>query len=109
MELFNVDEILQVTRQITIGGETYNVVDQSVEQMLTNIQLQKAVEGKEDETTIVNRIVQAIQESIPDCPIEKIKRLPFRALIAIIEFVNASDKEVVDNSVEEKGDKPEKK
>jgi lysyl-tRNA synthetase class I len=111
MELFNVDEILQVTRQITIHGETYNVVDQSVELMLSNIQLQKAVENKEDEEAIVNRIIKSISESIPECPVEKIKRLPFRALVAIIDFVNASDKEVVEGSKEEVTEegKPEKK
>lgn len=101
MELLNLDDILVAKRQIEIGGKAYDVADQSVGQMISQLQLQKQLENQGDEVVLMNQIVESVQQIIPDCPAETINKLPMRGINAIFEFANASDKEVIENSSEE--------
>lgn len=117
MELLNLDSLLTVSRQITLNGVDYNVVEQSVEQMIIGLQVQKQIDknpdGTFDDEETMKRILESVSSMIPNCPKEQIKRLPMRAIYAIFEFVNASDKEAVNSSkveqLKDESDEPEKK
>ena len=104
MELLNLDSIMKVQRQIVIGGVNYDILDQSVGQMITTLQMQKILEKENNEAEVMNQVVVSIQEIIPACPEKIIRSLPMRAINAIFEFANASDKDVVENSKDETED-----
>lgn len=101
MELLNLDEILKAERAICISGVDYEVCDQSIGQMITTMQVKKLLESEDDELKIMDQVVKTVKEIIPKCPEEVIRTLPMRAVNAIFEFANASDKEVVESSEKE--------
>lgn len=100
-KLLNIDDILQTERVIVLQGKEYKIVDQSIGQMIEAIQLSESLKSEANELTIANQIVKTVETIIPDCPKKVIHSLPMNALNAILEFANASAKEVAERSADE--------
>ena len=106
MELLNLDELVTTTRQVTLLGETYDIAEQSVSQMLAAAKLTKLIENeKNDAEVIMNAMVAVASSIIPDCPTEVISRLRFEQLNALINFASATDEQVVEEAKSDKEDK----
>jgi len=97
-KLLNIDELTQQELAIKIGGVEYSVVERSVQQVLTAIKAEKELKDA-DEATKLEKFVQMLNESIPDCPKEKLLRLPMATLNQIFEFI--SDTETVQSETQD--------
>lgn len=112
MELLNLDVLAGITRKVTLGGFEYEIVDQTVEQMVEALRVAKKVEGSSDDPEVIlGSMIETAVRLLPECPEEQIRRLKLRQLAALIEFASAPDEEVVANSevVEPTGDSPAEK
>jgi hypothetical protein len=105
MNLLNLDEVSKAKRQITLGGVDYDVVDQSVGQMISSIQVQKLLSNVEgNEVEVMSELLKSVQEIIPTCPESKIRTLSMSSINAIFDFIGTPDKEVIENSKEDTGE-----
>ena len=121
MELLNLDEIVVVSRQVTLKGEKYNLATRSVGQMISSLQNAKQYEqmdadSEESIAKFFASMVDTAQQILPDCPKEVLETMDMNQLNRLIEFANASDQDVVDDGASDaksakksKGDKGEGK
>lgn len=99
MKLLNLDELVEVRREVTIGGVSYKVVDQTVGQMIDALQMAKSLDDNRENTEfLLSTMISTAQRLLPDCPREVIERLKMKQLAALIEFASASDEEAVERS-----------
>lgn len=108
MELLNLDSLVGPKRQIGLGGKTYNIAEQSVGQMIEAIRMEKAIKEADDPEMFLTSMKNVVREILPDMPEFEVNRLSFRQINAIIEFSNASDKEVIEGSELDTGDSEKK-
>ena len=95
MELLNLDELIDVKRQVTIGGMSYDVADQTVGEMVEALRTAKTVQDNADDGEVMlSAMVSTAKRLIPDCPKDQIDRMTMRQLAALIEFASASDEQV---------------
>lgn len=96
MELLNLDDLVKVNREVQIGGETYEISDQTVGQMVDALRTAKAIEENQDDNELIlNSMIETAGRLIPKCPKEIIEQLKMRQLSALIEFASTSDEDVV--------------
>lgn len=88
MKALNLDALVKVERTITLGGETYDVEEMTVENF---IETTKAAERLSKEgITLAEQIeetVKMIQRSIPACPEAKLRKLGLEQLAVISKFL----------------------
>ncbi|MET2951342.1 hypothetical protein ABXV18_24980 [Vibrio owensii] len=90
MELFNLDDLVQVNRTVQLFGKTYDVADRTVGQMINAIKMASKSEQADPEE-ILGEMIETAHCIIPDCPIENIKRLNMNQLTALIEYASQPD------------------
>ncbi len=91
--ILNIDELITVKRQLTLRGETYDIVEQSVGLMLDSInaikQADKRRGGKKmDEEEYLGRMLKTLQTIIPECPEHVLRGLTVGQMVAILNFCN---------------------
>ena len=91
--ILNIDELVTVKRQLTLRGETYDIVEQSVGLMLDSInaikQADKRRGGKKmDEAESLERMLKTLQTLVPECPEHVLRGLTMVQMIAILNFCN---------------------
>lgn len=102
MELLNLDALIEVRREVKLGGQNYPVVDQTVGQMIDAVRLAKKVdENPNDVETILGAMIQTAKRLVPGAPHDLVESLKMRQLSALIEFASASDSEAVAGSEQE--------
>lgn len=96
MKLLNLDELVTVARQIALGGDVYNVVDQSVGEMVNAIRVAKRIEdAKNDPEVILEAMIDTACRLIPSCPRDLLGTLTMQQLAALINFATAPDEDVM--------------
>lgn len=89
MKTLNLDSLAKTERTLTLGGETYPVIEMTVENFIqTTRQAQKLEE--EGKTTFADQIeatVEMISRSVPKCPVEKLRALSIDQLITVSKFL----------------------
>lgn len=88
IKLLNLDDIVQVEREIRIGGVNYPVAEQTVGQMLSAIKAANSTE--EDQTDpeyVLSTMLKHVQEVLPTCPEATLRGLGISGITAILEFV----------------------
>ena len=103
MELLNLDSLVSVEREVTLGGEDYTVAHQTVGMMLDAIAATKMDPEKEPDAMFV-QMVKSAKRILPDAPDEVIEGMNLDQLSALVEFAVASSQEVVDKSEAEEVD-----
>lgn len=87
MELLNLDELTTVDRFVTLRGKRYAVNDRSVGQMLESVVMAKRA-GTHTEEEFLESMISTVQSVIPDCPVDTIRSMNLRQMVALLEFVN---------------------
>ncbi|CDT52546.1 conserved hypothetical protein [Vibrio coralliirubri] len=94
MELFNLDELAKVKRTVVLFGNTYDVAERTVGQMVNALRVAKKAEvASPDE--ILEEMLDTAHNIIPDCPMDNIKRLNMRQLTALIQYASKPDEQVI--------------
>ena len=96
--ILNIDELTSVRRQLTLRGETYDIVEQSVGLMLDSLnaikQADKRRGGKKmDEEEYLNRMLTTLKTIVPECPEHVLRGLTMVQMIAILNFCNQDPNE----------------
>lgn len=90
MKTLNIDALAKVSRTITVGGETYDVQDMTVENFIETTRAADELEAKGSKATFLDQIkmtIATIQRSVPTCPAEKLNGLSIEQLVAISKFL----------------------
>lgn len=96
MKLLNLDELVEINREVTLLGENYRVAEQSVGMMLTAMKAaEDAKNGTGDEMDMFREMVKTTKNILPTCPTEIIEKMTIRQMAAVVDFATASDTEVV--------------
>lgn len=105
MKLLNLDGMAEVEKQITIGGKSYDVVDQPVGTMLKMQRLAREAEkaeGTDDQQIkLIENMVESVRSVLPGCPQEVVDGMSIRQLTAVLEYALASDEDVIEGAESE--------
>lgn len=106
MKTLNLDALSTVKRTITIGGQSYDVVEMTVENF---IETSKAADRMSNRETSMQEQVEAaiamIQRSIPGCPTQVLHTMTLDQLGLIGRFIRGE----MDEKVKNDGESEEKK
>lgn len=103
MKLLNIDDLVKPTRAIVIGGYEHQIAEQSVGQLIESAKLSASQKVEGDETVArFEGFVKSVSTLIPTCPEHVIRGLTIKQMMAIVDFANKPDEEVVQEAVSEK-------
>lgn len=100
MDLLNLDELTNVDRFVTLRGKRYAVTDRSVGQMLESVVMAKRA-GTHTEEEFLESMISTVKSVIPDCPVESIRSMNLRQMVALLEFVNQDPAQLVAQAEED--------
>lgn len=99
MDLLNLDDLQVVSRQVKLGGRTYPLREQSVGGMIQALRLTQAGKLTEKNAAAVfEQMLEVAGTLVPDAPKGVLSGMSFAQIKALLEFANASDKEVVESA-----------
>ena len=101
MELLNLDALVEVTREVNLGGETYAVATQTVGMMLDAIAAAKLVEEGNEGDEMFMRMVSTCRSILPAAPEDVIRAMNFEQMTALVQYATASEQEVIESSEQE--------
>lgn len=92
MKILNIDQFVQVRRQIVFKDVPHDVRETSVQQFIDNLKAAEELEaaaGSAPETLSkqVENSVTAILQAIPTLPGEDLRAMPVEAISAILKFI----------------------
>ena len=89
MKTLNLDALATVTRTLTIGGKTYDVHEMTVENFIETTKDAERLEKQEDLSIPeqMEATIKMIQRSVPDCPIEVLRKMTLEQLSLVSRFL----------------------
>lgn len=89
MKTLNLDSIAAVTRTLTLGGQTYDVKEMTVENFIETTKEAQKLEEKGSVTFAdqIEATIGMIVRSVPGCPVEKLRGLSIEQLITVSKFL----------------------
>lgn len=91
MDLLNLDDLVEIERQVTIRGVQYPVVERSVGLLLDSIVVAKQAalrKNKPNEQVFFENMIKTIRTILPECPEEIVRGLTMPQMVAVLEFCN---------------------
>lgn len=105
MDLLNLDELIDVERQVTIRGVNYPVVERSIGVLLDSIKVAKQAaarrKGKQDEEAFLSDMIKTLRTIMPECPEEVVRGLSMPQMVAVLEFCNQDPNQMAAEAVAE--------
>ena len=99
MELLDLDALESVQKQVTLKGQTYDIADQTVGQMMDALKIAKAANQDPDNPEpIIEGLMRTAKRLLPECPDDVIEGLKMKQLSALVEFASASDEEAAEGA-----------
>lgn len=96
MKTLNIDALAKTTRTLTLGGETYPVVEMTVENFIETSKTAAELKKKENVTFIdqLEMTMGIVRRSVPTLPVSKLQGLSIEQLVTISKFLRGDlDKE----------------
>lgn len=85
------DDLLPEAAVVELDGMEHPIVAQSVEAFLQFMkrrgQLEEAAEATDATPVLIEQNIELILIAVPSIPKERLMRLPFRALMSLVEFI----------------------
>lgn len=116
MKILNVDALTQISRQISIGGKTYPVLEPMVQEFIDNLKAAEAIEDAraagvetpEKQLRMSEAMEQGLEtifKSIPSLPKELLLKQGVVAVMAILQFIRGElDPSVIEAQQKASGD-----
>lgn len=99
MKTLNIDALAKTTRTLTFGGETYPVLEMTVENFIETSKEAAALE-KKDGVTFLDQLqmtMNIVRRSVPTLPVEKLQGLSIEQLVTVSKFLRGElDKEATE-------------
>lgn len=89
-KFLNLDDLVEVEKEIQLGGITYPIVERSLGQVLKAIEASKKAEKNGDDENFILTI-DFIQEAIPSCPRKELMKMPIASLQKLMVFINENE------------------
>lgn len=110
-DLLNLDELLEIEREVTIRGVNYPIVERSVGVMLDSLKIAKRQGSsrggkKVSEEEFFQDMLKTLKTIIPDAPDEVLRGLTMRQMVAVLEFCNQNPEDLAEKVMKE-GEKVE--
>ena len=95
MKLLNLDELTGVDRPVLLGGKTYHIKEQNIQQLIDSVKTQRTLKSSDTEA-VFEALVTSAQSALPEAPEHEIRKLNVTQLQALIKYASASDEELLE-------------
>lgn len=107
-KILNLDSFAAPTRQVTINGVTYDLLEQTVEGYIKAKQLHDSFDKMDPDSRLLGSI-DMLATSIKGIKVEQLRALSFDQINVLTQFVSGIDEPTLDDAGEGEGEGDQKK